>query len=120
MQNTVTLELPENIRQTAEAVADQTHRRLEDVLVEWLNHSAADLPVELLPNDQVVRLAASSLDEALQIELSMLLARNREEQLAAHEQERLDGLMRRYRLGLVLKARATYIAVERGLLPALN
>ena len=116
MPGAITIELSENIRQTAEAVADRTHRRIEEVIVEWLDRSADDLPLELLPNEQVMRLAASSLDESLQQELSDLLMRNREGWLTAQEQARLDGLMRHYRLGLIQKARATHVAVERGLL----
>ncbi|MHC5773331.1 hypothetical protein [Nostoc sp.] len=51
---------------------------------------------------------------------SELLARHREGQLNDAEVRQLDELMQVYRRGLVSKARALKVAVERGLKPALN
>jgi len=48
------------------------------------------------------------------------LVRNREGQLDNEETNQLDELMQVYRGGLVRKARALKVAVERGLRPALN
>jgi hypothetical protein len=45
---------------------------------------------------------------------------NREGQLDDQEANQLDELMQVYRSGLVRKARALKVAVERGLRPALN
>jgi hypothetical protein len=53
-------------------------------------------------------------------ELSDLLIRNQEEQLIETERQRLDDLMRIYRVGLVRKAQALKVAVERGLRPPLD
>jgi hypothetical protein len=52
--------------------------------------------------------------------LSDLLDRNREGQLDNEETNQLDELMQVYRSGLVRKARALKVAVERGLRLALN
>jgi uncharacterized protein YbgA (DUF1722 family) len=52
--------------------------------------------------------------------LSELLEGNRERQLNNEEANQLDELMQVYRSGLVRKARALKVAVERGLRPALN
>ena len=59
-------------------MAKQTKRRLEDVLLEWLDRSAEDLPVGMLADDQVLLLAGAQLAADEQQELSSLLAFNRE------------------------------------------
>lgn len=120
MNETVTLQLPERVTITARQVAKHTKRRLEDVLLDWLDRSAEDLPLEMLADDQVLLLAGSQLPADEQQELSALLASNREGSLSARQHIRLDELMQIYRRGLVRKARATQEAVDRGLLPPLN
>lgn len=120
MSELVTLELPERVARSAREVATHTRRRMEDVLVEWIDGVVAELPVETLPDDQVLALCALRMDAEQQEELSDLLARNREGQLKSREHNRLDRLMRVYRRGLVRKARALKVAVERGLRPPLN
>jgi predicted transcriptional regulator len=116
----VTVELPDELAQRARAVADRTQRRLEDVLVEWLDRAGAEAPVDELPDDQVLALCDSQLETLLQDELSDLLARNREGSLPDEEQKRLDELMHVYRRGLVRKAQAFKTAVARGLRPRLD
>jgi hypothetical protein len=73
-----------------------------------------------LPDDQVLTLCESQLDAEQQARLDDLLARNREDQLATPEIQRLDELMQVYRRGLVRKAKAWKVAVERGLKAPLN
>ena len=51
---------------------------------------------------------------------SDLLARQQEGQLNDIENRQLDELMQVYRRGLVRKAKALKVAVERGLIPAIN
>jgi len=120
MQETVQLALPEPVAQLAREIADRTQRRLEDVLVEWLQRAADEQPIEILPDDQVLALAGLQMSDDLQEELSNLLARNREGQLTPPEHTRLDDLMSIYRRGLVRKAQAVRVAVERGLRPPLS
>lgn len=120
MNETVTLQLPERITFTARQVAKQTKRRFEDVLLDWLDRTAEELPVEMLADEQVLLLANSQLPVTEQQELSSLLAMNREGVLSARQQIRLDQLMQVYRHGLVRKAQAVQVAVNRGLLPPLN
>ena len=60
------------------------------------------------------------MDEDQQRELSHLLAGNRESLLDAESQARLDELMQIYRRGLVRKAQALKVAVQRGLRPPLG
>jgi len=111
----VTLELPEAAARSAKEIAIRTRRRLEDVLIEWIDHAAAELPVEYLPDEQVLALCDAQMDPGMQGELSELLARNREGLLNQQAETHLDALMQIYRQGLVRKAQALKVAVERGL-----
>src|SRR4051794_29219207 len=106
MGEKVTLELPDEVARRARAVADQTQRRFEDVLVEWIDRAGAEPPVESLPDDQLLALCDDFLDADRQDELSDLLARNREGDLPGPQRDRLEELMRAYRRGLVRKAQA--------------
>ena len=101
MSEIVTLEIPDALAQSARAVAEQTHRRVEDVLIEWLDRAATELPVELLPDDQVLALRDMQMDDAQQAELSELLARQREGVLTNAERGQLETLMGIYRRGMV-------------------
>lgn len=120
MSETVTLELPAEVARRVQEIAARTHRRPEDILVEWLDRAAADLPVEALPDDEVLSLCDSQMDAGEQAELSELLVSNREGALTDADRSRLDELMQSYRHGLVRKAQAWKVAVERGLRPPLN
>ena len=120
MGQTITLDLPPNIARRAAAVARQTNRQVEDVLLEWLGRAATDVPIESLPDDQVLALCALEMSQREQDELSALLARQREGTLDDAARRRLDELMASYRRGMVQKAQALKVAVERGLRPPLD
>lgn len=120
MSELVTLELPDVLVESARSVAALTHRRVEDVLVEWLDHAANDVPVESLPDDQLLKLADLQMDEAQQSELSILLAAQREGTLSHEEHARLATLMSIYRRGMVRKAQAVQATVARGLRSSLG
>ena len=119
MSERVTLDLPEEVVRSARGVATRTHRRLEDVLAEWLDHVVDELPVESLPDDQVLDLCDMQMSAEQQAELGDLLAHNREGSLSTDQHSRLEDLMHIYRRGLVRKAQALKVAVERGLRPPL-
>jgi hypothetical protein len=120
MAEIVTLQLSETLAQKAKAIAAFTHRRLEDVLLEWINRAITELPVESLPDEQVLALCDMQMESEQQEIFSDLLARQREGQLTNSEVLQLDELMQVYRRGLVSKAKALKVAVERGLKPPLN
>lgn len=119
MSEVVTLELPHSLVRSARTIAERSNRRVEDVLVEWLDRSASEVPVELLPDDQVLLLCSLEMMEADQQALGELLAHQREGMLAEAERPTLDALMGTYRRGLARKAQALKVAVERGLRPLL-
>ncbi len=120
MAEIVTLELPETLAQRAKEMAALTNRRIEDVLVEWIDRASTELPVESLPDDWVLALCDMQMEPEQQAALSNLLDHNREGQLDNEEVSQLDELMQVYRSGLVRKARSLEVAVERGLRSALN
>jgi hypothetical protein len=120
MGHHVTLDLPPEVAERAQAVAAQSHRRVEDVLLEWLGRAATYVPVDLLPDEQVLALRDQQMSEDQQRELGDLLARQREGSLDASARHRLDELMDIYRRGMVQKAQALKVAVDRGLQPPLS
>jgi hypothetical protein len=120
VSETVTLELPEPLVRSARAVAARTRRPVEEVLVEWLDRAAEDLPVELLPDEQVLALRDMQMAELQQEELSRLLAEQREHRFDPRRRKRLEELLETYRQGMVRKAQALKVAVERGLQPPLS
>lgn len=120
MSEIVTLEVPDNLAARARAVAAQTHRPLEDVLIAWLAKVAHDIPIADLSDIEVLPLRDRQMSDVEQGELSTLLAEQREGTLREDERVRLDTLMRSYRQGMVRKAQALNVAVERGLQPPLS
>lgn len=120
MSQTITLDLPENIARRAQDQASRTQRRLDQVVLGWLEYVVTDAPPEALPDDEVLSLCDLRLDEPIQAELSQLLDSQRERPLDTPENLRLDDLMRLYRRNQVRKARALKVAVDRGLRPAIG
>jgi dsDNA-binding SOS-regulon protein len=116
----MTLAVPEQAVRRATRLATLTQQRVEDVLTRWLDWAAAEIPVETLPNDELLALCDLEMDEDQQQELARLLAKNREGFLDTVGQARLDELMQVYRHGLVRKAQALQVAVRRGLRPPLG
>jgi hypothetical protein len=115
----VTVELPEELANRARAVAARAQRPFEDLLIEWIDRAAAEPAVDALPDHELLALCAGEMESAQQQELSQLLAAQRDGPLPATERDRLEVLMRSYRRGLVRKAQALQVAVQRGLRPPL-
>ncbi|MBY0524990.1 MAG: hypothetical protein K2R98_16410 [Gemmataceae bacterium] len=116
----VILELPEDLAQRIRTAAARSHRAFEDVVVEYIQRGAAESPLELLPDADVVALCDAAMAESQQSELGLLQEKNREGQLLPDERGRLEELMQVYRSGLVRKAQALRVAVQRGLRPPLQ
>ena len=115
MSETITLEVPELLFQSARIVAARTDRAVEEVLADWLVLTSGSLPIERLSDEQVLALRDLRLTDEQQEALDTLLERQREGNLSASDRGRLDQLMDFYERGMVQKARALAIAVERGL-----
>lgn len=120
MSQPIYLDLPNELAEQAQAIADRTHRPLEDVLLEWLGHGAGHVPVDQLPDDRVLALCDAQMSAEDQADLSELLVRQREDCLVRGDRERLAVLLGVYRQGMVLKAQALKVAVDRGLRPPVS
>ncbi|MGB7085881.1 MAG: hypothetical protein WBD47_10030 [Phormidesmis sp.] len=120
MAQSISLDIPDSIVQQAQQLASQTHQRLEDVLLEWLTHSFTEHPVETLPDSQILALCNMQLDEQQQATLNTLTEKQREEEITPAESQELQFLMGLYRRGLLRKAKALKVAVERGLISPLS
>ena len=114
-----TLTLPESLLNAAETQAQRDARPLEAVLLDWLSQGA-DLPVSSLSDAQVLELTHSQLSDEDQARLSALLETQRESALTPPEAGELARLMNACRRGLLRKAEAYRVAVERVLIPPLN
>jgi hypothetical protein len=71
------------------------------VLVEWIDRAITELPLESLPDEQVLALCDMQMESEQREVFSDLLARNQEGLLSDTEISQLDELMQVYRRGLV-------------------
>jgi tetratricopeptide (TPR) repeat protein len=115
MSEQVTVWLSDRVLHSATHVAARSQRRIEDVLADWLDRVVTELPVDELPDQEVLALAELQLAPEQQAVLSELLIQNREGALNAEGRRQLDEMMRIYEHGLLRKAQALRVAVQRGL-----
>ncbi|MCP4419897.1 MAG: hypothetical protein GY805_25065 [Chloroflexi bacterium] len=120
MAEQVTLNIPQPVAQNARAIAARTQRRMEDVLIEWIDKIASELPVDSLSDEEVLTLCDLEMTTDEQTQLSALLTLNREGTLNQKQRRQLDKLMTLYRKGMIRKAQAWQVAVTRGLKPPIN
>jgi hypothetical protein len=115
MSEMITIEISETAARVVREIAARTGRDPGMVLSDLIDRSILDLPVDSLPNDEVLALCDVTMSDDEQAELSTLLNDQRENQLDDLRQARLDELMQTYRRGLVRKSEALRVAVQRGL-----
>lgn len=120
MSQPITIEVSEQVVRQATQVAAQTERSVEEVLVSWLESIVTELPVEELPDTEVLALTELQLTNEQRATLSALLEQNREGTLDAEGQKQLDELMRLYEHGLLRKSQALRVAVQRDLIAPLQ
>jgi hypothetical protein len=120
MSQQITLRISDEVARHATNIAAQTERSIEEVLTAWLDALVNEVPIEGLPDSEVIRLTQLQLTEQQQDALSHLLTLNREGTLDAAGRDQLDELMRLYEHGLLRKAQALRIAVQRGLISPLQ
>jgi hypothetical protein len=121
----ITIDLAPDIVQRLQVEADRQGldlgRMLADAAVALLGRQ--DVPmtadrsetIAQMSDEQVLALCDGMLSVDDQARLSELLGRHGEGELGEAEVGELDGLMQVYRTGLVRKAEAWKVAVERGL-----
>jgi hypothetical protein len=108
----ITIEISETTARIVREIAARTGRDPGTVLSELVDRSISEVPVEALPDDQVLALSDMTMSDFEQNELSDLLAAQREGQLDEARRARLDELMQVYRRGLVRKSEALRVAVH--------
>jgi hypothetical protein len=118
MSQQITLRISDEVARRATTIAAQTERSIEDVLAAWLD--ALEVPIEELPDSEVLILTQLQLTKQQEDALSHLLTLNREGTLDTAGRHQLDELMRLYEHGLLRKAQALRVAVHRGLIPPLQ
>jgi hypothetical protein len=123
---TVILQLPEGIYRTARRVAEATRQSLDSVLLTSISHALP--PLDDVPADQAVELAAlallddgalwraarATLDPEEQAELHELLDRQGAGELAGPQAARLEDLLQSYGRLTVRKAHAYLLLARRG------
>ncbi|MFO0125683.1 MAG: hypothetical protein ACK54J_00365 [Pseudanabaena sp.] len=120
MSESIALELPEPLAKKVKEIAALNRQGIEEMLIEWIDRTINEIPIDTLPDEQVLALCNLQMGEQQQRVFSNLQARNSEGLLNAQEVKKLNELMQVYRHGSVRKAKAMQVAVMRGLIPALN
>ncbi len=120
MSESITLELPQPLVKKVKEIAALNHQGIEEMLIEWINRTINEIPIDALPDEQVLALCNLQMGEQQQNIFSDLQARNSEGLLNAQEIKKLNELIQVYRHGSVRKAKAIQVAVMRGLIPPLN
>jgi len=120
MSELITLEIPESLVKKVKEIAAFNRQGIEEMLIEWIDRTINDIPIEALPDEQVLALCNLQMGEQQQRVFSDLQSRHSEGLLNAQEIKKLNELMQVYRHGSVRKAKAMQVAVMRGLIPALN
>ncbi|HEY6328137.1 MAG TPA: hypothetical protein VI756_02290 [Blastocatellia bacterium] len=115
MSRQITIEVSDEVAREASRVAEQTSRRVEEVLSGWLESVITGMPVDSLSDHDVMALAELSLPSEQQALLSDLLSKNSEGTLDRQALNQLDQLMRLYERGLLRKSQALRVSVQRGL-----
>ncbi len=115
----VTLELPDEVYQRAQRVAQATRRPLEEVVLEWIRPPVqVKLPeLEHLPNDELLRAARATLPPEHTQRLQELLAAQQQRSLSEEEQREAVELVEQEDFVTLHKARALFLLKQRGILP---
>ncbi|MCO5186420.1 MAG: hypothetical protein M9941_17010 [Anaerolineae bacterium] len=123
---TITINLPQSLFQSAEKIAQITQRPLDEVVRDSLTHTLPPLDdvaaedmemlarLSTLDDTALWRKAEQQLTSAEQDEMQQLLERQSSDSLQQEESERLAALMDEYGRLLVQKAHAWLLLARRG------
>ncbi len=117
MTESVNIRLQGPLLQQARELAAITDSTLQDVLLDWLNFSLSEQPLESLTDGQLLEVCSLDMPSPQREQLNSLLTSKAR---SALEETKLNKLRAVYRLGLVRKAKATRLAIERGLTPPIE
>ena len=118
----ITLNLPDEVYQQAELLAQQRHRTVSEILVETLEKFLLPTakPVSALSDSEVIAQTQLRLQPVQEQRLSELLDRQQSGTIAYVERDELQALIRIYETRLLRQAQALNEAVRRGLLEPLK
>src|SRR5262245_54464251 len=109
------IKVSDQVARFASQVATQRDLPIEEVLSDLLESAVNEIPVDSLSDDEALAISEMKFSDEQDATLSDLLARQRENQLDSEGRRQLNELMRTYEGGLLRKAQALRVAVERGL-----
>jgi hypothetical protein len=124
----ITINIPEDLYQRAKRFAHLANRDLESVITDTLlsslppmeAHIDALQPIETCSDEEILVLAHSQMAPDQDVQMSELLAKQRENELTELERNNLAALMRTYQEGWLRKTAALAEAVNRGLMEPLD
>jgi hypothetical protein len=124
----ITINIPEELYQRAKRFAHLANRDIESVITDTMlsslppmrEHIDALQPVETLSDEEILKLAQSQMEPEQDVQMSELLAKQRENELTESEAIALATLMQAYQEGWLRKTTALAEAVKRGLMEPLD
>jgi hypothetical protein len=114
----ITIDIPPEVVEQIRLEATRQGLEPGPFLVGFLHDrftDAQEVPISQQSDAEVLALCDRMMTDDDQTEMSQLLEQHREGLLTEPAQQRLDALMQIYRTGMVEKAEAWKIAVDRGL-----
>jgi hypothetical protein len=116
MKQRITLNLRDDILRRVFDIASRSDRDPEQILEDWIARYADDLPVEALPDDEVLRLCEFEINIIQKQELRKLLYIHHDNALSYTQKTHMDELLQSYRRSIIRQARAIQVASARGLI----
>jgi predicted transcriptional regulator len=115
----ITLELPDEVYQRAQRVAQATRRPLEEIVIDWIRPPVeVKLPeLDRLSNDELLQAARDTIPAEHAHRLQELLAAQQQRSLSEDEQREAMALVEQEDLVTLRKARALFLLKQRGILP---
>jgi hypothetical protein len=120
MSISITINLPDDLYQRAKRFAHLANRDLESVIADTMlsslplmgDHIDALQPIAALSDEEVLALAHSQMESQQDARMSVLLAKQRENELVGEESRELATLMQTYQEGWLRKTTALAEAVK--------
>lgn len=125
MSNVLTLTLPDELYRSAERLAAGASRPVSGMITEVLNEALLaweepETPIPALSDKDVLALSELQMAADQSQRLSVLLTKQREQELTDDEKPELWTLMRVYERALLRRSEALVESVKRGLREPLN
>lgn len=124
----VTIHLPDDLYQQAQRFARLANRDLSSIIADTFLSTLPpvgthidDLPaIDSLLDAEILTLANSQMDPDDDTRMSILLGKQRENQLLEDERQELKALMQNYQEGWLRKTTALVEAIQRGLMEPMD